>query len=75
MEIILVRRTFWRVVGDDAARLKTAFNIVDKLMITVAFLKTSSDITMLLGSRIKSAQVLNIPGIAYLVAICIENSV
>ena len=59
----------------DAARLKTAFNVVDKLMIIVAFLKRSSDITMLLGSRIKSVQVLNIPGIGYLIAVCISNSV
>ena len=59
----------------DAARLKTAFNVVDKLMIIVAFLKRSSDITLLLVSRIKSAQVLNILGIGYLIAVCISNSV
>ena len=61
--------------SDDAARLNTAFNIVEKLMRIVALLKRSSDITMLLGSRIKSAQVLNIPGIGYLIAICISDSV
>ena len=51
--------------SDDAARLKTAFNVVEKLMTIVALLKRSSDITMLLGSRIKSTQVLNVPGIGY----------
>ena len=61
--------------SDDAARLKTAFNVVDKLMIIVTFLKRSSDITMLLGSRIKSTQVFNIPGIGYLIAIRISNSI
>ena len=61
--------------SDDAARLKTAFNVVEKLMKTLALLKRSTNITMLLGSRIKSAQVLNIPGIGYLVAICISDSV
>ena len=61
--------------SDDAARLKTAFNVVEKLMTIVALLKRSFDITMLLGSRVKSAQVLNVPGIGYLVAICISNSV
>ena len=68
-------KNFWRVVRDDVARLKTAFNIVEKLMKTLALLKRSTDITMLLGSRIKSAQVFNIPGIGYLIAICISNSV
>ena len=47
--------------SDDAARLKTAFNVVEKLMTIAALLKRSSDITMLLGPRVKSAQVLNIP--------------
>ena len=61
--------------SDDAARLKNAFNVVEKLMTIVALLKRSTDITMLLGSRIKSTQVLNIPGIGYLIAICISNSV
>ena len=61
--------------SDDAARLKTAFNVVEKLMKALALLKRSTDITMLLGSRIKSAQVLNIQGIGYLIAICISNFV
>jgi len=61
--------------SDDAARLKTTFNVVKKLMTIVALLKRSSDITMLLGSRVKSAQVLNIPGIGYLIAICISDFV
>jgi len=64
-----------RVVKDDAVRLKTAFNVVKNLMKAFAFLKRSTDTTMLLGSRIKSAQVLNIPGIGYLIAICISDSV
>ena len=75
MEIILVGKTFWKVVQDDAARLKTAFNVVKQLMKTLALLKRSTDITMLLGSRIKSAQVLDIPRIGYLISICISNSV
>ena len=70
-----LEKTFWRVVGDGAARLKTAFNVVEKLMKTLALLKRSTDITMLLGSRIKSAQVFNILGIGYLIAICISNFV
>ena len=61
--------------SDDAARLKTAFNVVDELMTIVALLKRSTDITMLLGSRIEFAQVLNIPGIGNLIAICISDSV
>ena len=61
--------------SDDAARLKTAFNVVDELMTIVALLKRSSDNAMLLGSRIKSAQVLNIPGTGYIIAIFISNSV
>ena len=75
IEIILVGKTFWRVVRDDGARLKTAFNVVKKLMKTLALLKRSTDITMLLGSRIISAQVFNIPGIGYLIAIYISNSI
>ena len=75
MEIILVGKTFRRVIGDDAARLKTAFNVVERLMKTLALLKRSTDITMLLGSRIKSAQVLNVLGIGYLITICIGNSI
>ena len=61
--------------GDDAARLKIAFNVVEKLVKTLALLKRSTDITMLLGSRIKSAQVLDIPRIGYLITICISDSV
>ena len=75
MEIILVGKTFWKVVQDDAARLKTAFNVVKQLMKTLALLKRSTDITMLLGSRIEFVQVLNVPGIGYLLAICISDSV
>jgi hypothetical protein len=54
-------KIFWRVVGDGVARFKTAFNVVEKLMKTLALLKRSTDIAMLLGSRITFAQVLNIP--------------
>ena len=61
--------------GDDAARLKIAFNVVEKLVKTLALLKRSTDITMLHGSRIKSVQVFNITRIGYLIAICISNSV
>ena len=61
--------------SDDAARLKTAFNVVEKLMTIVALLKISSDITMLLGSRIKSAQVLDVLGVGYLITIYIGNEV
>jgi hypothetical protein len=61
--------------SDDGARLKTAFNVIKKLMKTLALLKRSTDITMLLGSRIKSVQVLNVPGIGYLITICISNSI
>jgi len=68
-------KTFWRVVEDGVARLKTAFNVVKKLMKTLTLLKRSTNITMLLGSRIKSMQVFNIPEIGYLIAICIINSV
>ena len=66
---------FWRVVRDNDVKLKTAFNLVKKLMKAFALLKKSTNITMLLGSRIKSAQVLNIPGIGYLIAVCISDSV
>ena len=70
-----LEKTFWGVVRDDGVTLKTAFNVVEKLMKTLALLKRSTDITMFLGSRIKSAQVLNIPKIRYLIAICISDSV
>ena len=61
--------------SDDAASLKAAFNVVEKLMKTFALLKRSTDITMYLRSRIQSAQVLDIPGIGYLITFCIGNSV
>ena len=48
------------------------FNVVDILVKTLALLKKSTDITILLGSRIELEQVLNIPGIGYLLAICIR---
>ena len=51
------------------------FNVVDIPEKTLALLKKSADITILLGSRIEFAQVLNIPGIGYLIAICISNYV
>ena len=54
---------------------KIAFNVVDMPVKALALLKKSSDITILLGSRIELAQVLNIPGIRYLIAICIGDSV
>ena len=74
MEIILFGKTSWRVVQDDAARLKIASNVVEQLIETLALLKRSTDITMLLGSRIKYAQVLNVPEIGYLITICISDS-
>ena len=52
-----------------------AFNIVDMPVKTLALLKKSTDITILLGSRVELAQVLNILGIRYLIAICISDSV
>ena len=51
------------------------YNVVDILVKTLALLKKSTDITILLGSRIELAQVLNIPGIRYFIAICISDSV
>ena len=36
-------KIFWRVVEDGVARLKTAFNVVEKLMKTLALLKRSTD--------------------------------
>jgi hypothetical protein len=44
-------------------------------METLDLLKKSTDITVLLGSRIKSAQVLDVPGIGYLITIYSGNSV
>ena len=52
-----------------------AFNVVDKPVKTLALLRKSTNITILLGSRIELAQVLNIPGIRYFIAICISDSV
>ena len=51
------------------------FNVVDILVKTLALLKKSTDITILLGSRIELAQVLNIPGIQYFIAICFSDSI
>ena len=52
-----------------------AFNIVDIPLSTLAPLKKSTDNTRLLGSRKKLAQVVNVPGIRYLIAIRIRDSV
>ena len=52
-----------------------AFNVVDIPLRTLASLKKSTDNTRLLGSRKKLAQVLDVPGIWYLLAIYISNSV
>jgi len=52
-----------------------AFNIVNTPVRTLALLKKSTDITILLGSRIELAQVLDIPGIRYPIAICISDSI
>ena len=70
-----LQKPFWRVVQDDVVRLKTASNVVEQLIETLALLKRSTNITMLLGSRIKSVQVLNVPEIGYLITICISDSV
>ena len=51
------------------------FNVVDILVMTLALLKKSTDITILLGSRVELVQVVNILGIRYLIAICISDSV
>ena len=51
------------------------FNVVDIPEKTLALLKKSADITILLGSRIELPQVLNILGIRYLIAVCISDSV
>ena len=52
-----------------------AFNVVDMRLRTLTSLKKSADTTSLLGSRIKLAQVLNVPGIRHLIAICISDSI
>ena len=46
MEITLVEKTYQRVVKYDAARLKTAFNVVERLIETLDLLKRSTDIPM-----------------------------
>ena len=51
------------------------FNVVDMPLKTLASLKKSTDNTRLLGSRKKLAQVLDVPRIRYLIAICISDSV
>ena len=51
------------------------FNVVDMPLKTLPSLKKSTDNTRLLGLRIKFAQVLDVPGIRYLFAICISDSV
>ena len=52
-----------------------AFNVVDMPVKTLALLKKSTDVTILRGSRVELAQVLNISEIRYLIAICISDSV
>ena len=52
-----------------------AFNVVNMPVKTLALLKKSTDITILLGSRVELVQVVNILGIRYLIAICISDSV
>ena len=54
---------------------KIVFNVVDMPIKTLALLKKSTDITKLLGSRIELVQLLGVPGIRYLIAICISDSV
>ena len=51
------------------------FNVVDIPEKTLTLLKKSADITILLGSWIELAQVLNIPRIRYFIAICISDFV
>ena len=52
-----------------------AFNVVDMPTRILALLKKSANTIKLLGSRIKLAQVLNVLGIRYLIAVCISDSV
>ena len=52
-----------------------AFNVVDISLRDLASLKKSTDNTRLLGSRKKLVQVLDVPGIWYLIAIRIRDSV
>ena len=46
VEITLVGKTYKRIVQYDAARLKTAFNVVERLIETLDLLKRSTGITM-----------------------------
>ena len=55
--------------------IEISFKEVDMLVKTLVLLKKSTDITILLGSRIQFVQVLDILGIWYLIAICINDSV
>ena len=57
------------------SNLKTAFNIVNEVIKNLALLKKSTNNTRLLGSRIKPAQMLDVPRIRYPIAICISDSV
>ena len=52
-----------------------AFNVVDMPIKILTLLKKSTDTTKLFGSGIKLAQVLDVLGIWYLIAICINDSV
>ena len=54
---------------------EVAFNVADMPVRILTLLKGSTDATKLLGSRIKLAQVLDVLGIRYLIAICISDSV
>ena len=55
--------------------IEITFKVVAMLVKTLVLLKKSTDITILHGSRIEFAQVLNIPGIWYLIAICINDPI
>ena len=54
---------------------KIAVNVVDMPLRTLASLKKSTNNTKLLESRKKLGQVLDVPGIRYLIAIYISDSV
>ena len=49
--------------------IELTFKVVDMLVKTLVLLKKSTDITILLGSRIEFAQMLDILGIWYLIVI------
>ena len=49
--------------------IEIIFKVVDMLVKTLVLLKKSTDITILLGSRIEFAQMLDILGIWYLIVI------